>query len=74
MILARLQVTSLVIVVSILFFYLVAPQWLFFKTADIAVFDRQSRYLASQLKVDEDIVVIAIDDYSLKQMNAIAGR
>jgi len=54
--------------------YLFSQQEQFFKTADYAVFDRQSRYLASQLKADSDIVVIAIDDYSLQKMNAIAGR
>ncbi|WP_269801187.1 adenylate/guanylate cyclase domain-containing protein [Colwellia sp. 75C3] len=58
----------------IIIFYLIAQQGHFLKTVDFTVFDRQSKYLASQLTVDEDIVVIAIDDYSLKHMNKIAGR
>jgi adenylate cyclase len=57
-----------------MFTYLVAQQEQFFKTADYAVFDRQSRYLASQFQADSDIVVIAIDDYSLQKMNPVAGR
>jgi len=42
--------------------------------ADYAVFDRQTRYLAPQLAADSNIIVVAIDDHSLKQMNPIAGR
>ncbi len=54
--------------------YLVAQQGQLLQMADYAVFDGQSRYLASQLTADNDIVVIAIDDYSLQKMNPVAGR
>ncbi|WP_019027589.1 CHASE2 domain-containing protein [Colwellia piezophila] len=74
MILSRVKISSLLIVVFLIISYLVAQQSKLFKTADFAVFDRQSRYLAAQLEVDDDIVVIAIDDHSLKQMNTVAGR
>ncbi len=74
MILPRTQVASIVITMLLIMTYLAAKQAEFFQMADYAVFDRQSRYLAPQLKVDSDIVVIAIDDHSLKQMNPIAGR
>ena len=74
MILSRVKISSLLIVVFLITSYLVAQQSKLFKTADFAIFDRQSRYLAAQLDVDNDIVVIAIDDHSLKQMNAVAGR
>ncbi|MCJ8293986.1 MAG: adenylate/guanylate cyclase domain-containing protein [Colwellia sp.] len=74
MILSRVKISSLLIVVFLITSYLFAQKSKLFKTADFAVFDRQSRYLAAQLDVDNDIVVIAIDDHSLKQMNAVAGR
>ncbi|NQY50923.1 MAG: adenylate/guanylate cyclase domain-containing protein [Colwellia sp.] len=72
--LSRVKISSLLIVVFLITSYIIAQQSYFFKTADFAIFDRQSRYLAVQLAVDEDIVVIAIDDHSLKQMNTVAGR
>jgi adenylate cyclase len=74
MIIPRIQVLSLCIMAFIIVFYLIAQHGHFLKTVDFTIFDRQSKYLASQLKVDDDIVVIAIDDYSLKKMNTIAGR
>jgi len=74
MILARVQVSSIFITILLILIYLGAQQSKLFQVADYAIFDHQSRYLAKQLKVDSDIVVIAIDDYSLKQMNPIAGR
>ena len=74
MILSRVKISSILIVVFLITSYLFAQKSKLFKTADFAVFDRQSRYLAAQLDVDNDIVVIAIDDHSLKQMNAVAGR
>lgn len=47
-------------------------QWL--KRADYIVFDSQVRTIAAQREVNSDIVVIALDDKSLIQMNDIAGR
>lgn len=44
------------------------------KSADFAIFDWQSKQLSPQLNADKDIIVIAIDDYSLQQMTPIAGR
>jgi len=74
MILAKAQVTSVFISIILILIYLGAQQSKLFQMADYAIFDRQSRYLAPQLKADSDIIVIAIDDHSLKKMNPIAGR
>lgn len=41
--------------------------------SDFAIFDWQSKRLAPKLQVDDDIIVIAIDDYSLSAMRNIAG-
>ncbi len=45
-----------------------------FREVDLYIFDRQMRFLSAQLPVDEDIIVIAIDDYSLTAMQTIAGK
>ncbi len=47
-------------------------QW--FLRADYYLFDMQIKRIAKQQVADKDIVVIAIDDYSLTAMNKIAGR
>jgi adenylate cyclase len=74
MVLPRIKVTSVFITFFLVLVYIFAQQGQFFQLADYAIFDRQSRYLAPQLKVDRDIVVIAIDDHSLQKMNPVAGR
>ena len=45
-----------------------------FENIDFDVFDWQSKQLSPTLAADSDIVIIAIDDYSLGAMNNIAGR
>jgi len=47
-------------------------QW--FLRADLLLFDHQARIIASQNNSDEQIVVIAIDDQSIEQMEEFAGR
>ncbi len=74
MVLPRIKVISVFITTLFMLAYLVAQQGQLLQMADYAVFDGQSRYLASQLTADNDIVVIAIDDYSLQKMNPVAGR
>ncbi len=45
-----------------------------FIRADYVVFDQLAQQVAKQSHSDENIVVIAIDDHSLKQMDEFAGR
>ncbi len=72
--LTKVQSLSLCVAILWIIFYLTAQQHQLLKAADFTIFDIQSRYLASHLNVDEDIVVIAIDDHSLTKMNPVAGR
>lgn len=45
-----------------------------FKEVDLYIYDRQMRLVSTELPVDEDIIIIVIDDYSLAAMQPISGK
>ena len=65
---------SAIIMLVLLFVYFIVVEANVFQRVNFLLFDWQSSRLAEQFIVDEDIIIIAIDDNSLTQMNSIAGR
>lgn len=74
MVLNKSQQLPVTIMILLLLTYFIAVENNVFQRADFLIFDWQSTMLAKQLNADEDIIVIAIDDYSLEKMGSIAGR
>jgi adenylate cyclase len=68
------QVSTLIIGVVLLISYFILVQSKVLQAVNWTVFDWQSQQLAPSLPIDNDILVIAIDDYSLSQLSPIAGR
>jgi adenylate cyclase len=72
--LSKSQQLSVIIMLILSVVYFIAVNVNFFQRANFLLFDWQSTMLAEQLVADDDIIVIAIDDYSLTKMSKIAGR
>jgi adenylate cyclase len=72
--LSKSQQISVIIMLILSIVYFIALNVNFFQRANFLLFDWQSTMLAEQFVVDDDIIVIAIDDYSLTKMSGIAGR
>jgi len=70
----KTQKSSITLTLLLIVLSLVLPSNTLIQSADFAFFDWQSKQLSPQLIADKDIIVIAIDDYSLEQMTPIAGR
>ncbi|WP_343818373.1 adenylate/guanylate cyclase domain-containing protein [Colwellia asteriadis] len=54
--------------------YFTALHFKLLASANFSMFDWQSAKISPHLPVDNDIVVIAIDDYSLEKISPVAGR
>ncbi|MGL1958277.1 MAG: adenylate/guanylate cyclase domain-containing protein [Colwellia sp.] len=70
----KVHYSSLFITVLLLFSFILALNYQLIERVDFLLFDWQSKQIAKQLGSDDDIVVIAIDDYSLQKMSTVAGR
>ena len=65
---------SAIIMLVLLSVYFIADEANVLQRVNFLLFDWQSSRLAEQFIVDQDIIIIAIDDNSLIEMNSIAGR
>ena len=74
MTLTKKRLISTIIFFTLAYLAIAAKDSVLVKAADFYFFDQQSKILAPKLASDADIVIIMIDDYSLKKMSAIAGR
>jgi len=62
----------MMIILLLIYFAALKSNW--FQRINFLVFDWQSTVLAKEMIVDDDIIVVAIDDYSLTNMSNIAGK
>jgi len=67
----QISVTTMLVLLVI---YFIAIKNHLFQSVNFLLFDWQSTMLSEQLIADDDIIVIAIDDYSLIEMSDVAGR
>jgi adenylate cyclase len=74
MTLSKSQQSPIIIILVLLLCYFIVTKTHLLQRVNYFVYDKQMVMLSEQLVSDEDIIVIAIDDYSLTQMSEIAGR